>query len=100
VIKYAETNMRPFTKGTPNGWDIIEVPSMSNPNKKYRVDVTNGRCSCPAWIFQRGGERKPCKHLLKWGFRQVYFKPGEIKEPQKVVDKITETVKVNVKSGA
>lgn len=78
--QYAVTKMVPFTKATPHGWDIIEVPSMSNPNKKYRVDVTNGRCDCPAWIFQRGGDRKPCKHLRKWGFVQLAAQGTQLQE--------------------
>lgn len=43
----------------------------SDSGSHYRVDVTNGRCSCPGWKFQRkgpDGNRKPCKHLLQFGF--------------------------------
>lgn len=72
-------------KGTANGWDIVEVPSDSNPNKKYRVDITHGRCSCPAWVFanRRANGLKPtCKHLDRLGFEGV---PDEVSiaEPKK-----------------
>jgi predicted nucleic acid-binding Zn finger protein len=46
---------------------VVEVPSQSNPDKMYRVDLTNGRCSCPAWTFNR--DRKPCKHLRALGYK-------------------------------
>lgn len=49
---------------------VVEVPSSSNPNKVYRVDLVNVRCSCPAWIFSRG-ERKLCKHLRGVGFTDL-----------------------------
>lgn len=52
------------------GGDVIEIRSTSNPKKIYRVDVVNGRCSCPAWIFQRG-KRKPCKHLEAMGLQSM-----------------------------
>jgi hypothetical protein len=52
------------TKSTQ--YTVLEVASTSNPNVKYRVDITNGRCSCPAWKFKRGG-RTLCKHLLALG---------------------------------
>ncbi len=52
------------------GYDVIEVVSESNPKRSYRVDVINGRCSCPAWIFQRGRIKQPCKHLRSLGFKQ------------------------------
>lgn len=42
---------------------------MSNPNVKYRVDLTNGRCSCPAWTRKR--VRTPCKHLKALGYFDV-----------------------------
>ena len=48
---------------------VILMPSDSNPKVTYTVDVTNGRCSCPAWKFQRGGSRKVCKHLQRLGFQ-------------------------------
>jgi SWIM zinc finger len=49
------------------GRDVIEIRSVSNPKTVYRVDVVNKRCSCPAWIYQRGPVRKPCKHLKSMG---------------------------------
>lgn len=50
-------------------YTVVEVLSESNPNKTYRVDVTNHRCDCPAWEFTkaRQGVRKSCKHLLALG---------------------------------
>lgn len=80
---YAETNRVLFTKGTEHGWDIVKVKSKSNPNVEYTVDMTHGRCSCPAWKFQKGGERKPCKHLKALGFKQVMAPVADIKEPAK-----------------
>ncbi len=68
---YAKTNKKLFVKATAHGWDIVRTPSQSNPDKYYTVDMTHGRCSCPAWIFQKGGERHPCKHLRKLGFNRV-----------------------------
>lgn len=68
---YAETNKVLYTKATPNGWDIVTVHSESNPKITYTVDMTHGRCSCPAWIHQKGGERKICKHLRRLGFKQL-----------------------------
>ena len=63
-------NAKPFVEVVAEslGNDVIEIRSTSNPNKTYKVDVVNGRCSCPAWIFQRGGSRQPCKHLKQMGF--------------------------------
>lgn len=52
---------------------VFTVPSTSNPNKSYRVDVTNGRCDCPAWKFKRAsedGKRTPCKHLRQFGYTE------------------------------
>jgi len=63
--------------GTPtaHGWDIVEVKSQSSKTgKTYRVDMTHGRCSCPAWIFQKakvGETRAICKHLSALGFKQL-----------------------------
>lgn len=77
---YAETNRHLFTKATEHGWDTVQVKSKSNPNVSYTVDVTLGRCSCPAWKFQKGGDRKPCKHLLSLGFKQVMPNIVDFKE--------------------
>lgn len=79
---HATTNKVLFTKPTVHGWDVVTVPSNSNPDVKYTVDMTHGRCSCPAWKFQRGG-RKPCKHLRALGFTEVYSDIPAIKEPVK-----------------
>jgi predicted nucleic acid-binding Zn finger protein len=53
------------------GKDVIEVHSDRTPGVVYRVDLINGRCSCPAWKFQKGGARLPCKHLRGLGFLNV-----------------------------
>ena len=51
---------------------VIEIPSSSNPNKLYRVDITNGRCSCLGWTrHAKNGGRKPCKHLIQLGFKEI-----------------------------
>lgn len=52
-------------------YTIIEVPSSSG-STTYRVDVTNQRCSCPAWKFK--SERKMCKHLKAFGFTDLVCK--------------------------
>lgn len=81
---YAETNKVLFTKGTEHGWDTVQVSSRTNPNVKYTVDMTHGRCSCPAWKFQKGGRRKPCKHLLSLGFKEVITDMDmQVTEPKK-----------------
>ena len=60
-------------KGAYRKYMVVEVASDSNPSKKYRVDLTNGRCSCPSWIFQRARaeDRKPCKHLVRLGYKKA-----------------------------
>ncbi len=45
---------------------VVEVQSHSDPTKVYRVDLTNRRCSCPAWVYQRKRNRV-CKHLREQG---------------------------------
>jgi hypothetical protein len=50
-------------------YTIVTMPSTSNLDKSYRVDVTNGRCDCPAWKFSKG-HTKVCKHLQALGFKQ------------------------------
>ena len=50
--------------------DVIWVASMTS-NRRYKVDLVHGRCSCPSWIYQRGGSRKPCKHLRALGFTET-----------------------------
>jgi len=40
-----------------------EVPSDSQPDKKYVVSIRNGewQCSCPVWIYRR----QECKHIRR-----------------------------------
>jgi hypothetical protein len=85
-------------QATPDGWDVIEVPSESNPARKYRVDVTFGRCDCPAWKFKRpgsDGRRDPCKHLSALGFtRLVEFSTSKV--AAKAVQSVAQTLKVKL----
>lgn len=52
---------------------VFTVPSSSGRGV-YRVDVTNGRCSCPGWTLKRAnpltGKRPPCKHLRQFGYSE------------------------------
>ncbi len=64
---YATSPMFPAKLGRDGKPVVVEVNSMTS-SKVYRVDLTYGRCSCPAWIYQKGGGRKPCKHLRQLGF--------------------------------
>ena len=64
---YATSPMFPAKLGRDGKPVVVEVNSMTT-SKVYRVDLTYGRCSCPAWIYQKGGGRKPCKHLRSLGF--------------------------------
>lgn len=68
---------------------IVPVRSHSNPNKEYKVDLTHGRCSCPAWIHQKGGVRKPCKHLRSLGYSEIV----EVMDVQEPVKSPTQSVK-------
>lgn len=82
-------------KGTANGWDVLKFPSDSTPGKFYTVDVTHGRCSCPAWIFanKRANGLKPtCKHLNRLGFVPIPDAPS-VAEPKKVGAKTSIKVK-------
>ncbi len=80
--KFAKSSIFSDATNVDGSAIVVEVNSKSNPNKKYRVDLTHGRCSCPAWVFQKG-ERQPCKHLRELGFtallqQEVY----EVAEPK------------------
>jgi len=79
-------------RATENGYDTVLVPG-SKPGVFYTVDVTFGRCSCPAWKFQHGTTRKPCKHLRALGFTEPV--EMEVAEPQKAQK---QTVKVKEQS--
>jgi hypothetical protein len=82
----------PEAKPSPDGWDIVLVPSESNPARSYRVDVTHGRCNCPAWTHQKG-DRWPCKHLKSLGFK--YFIGGDVEVSQPKKAKVGQKVKVH-----
>ena len=77
---YSESNTPIKGTPTPDGWDMVLVESDSKSGKYYRVDVTFGRCNCPAWTHQKG-ERKPCKHLRALGFKEVLGTNVDLKEP-------------------
>lgn len=49
-------------------YTVVVVQSESNPAITYNVDVVNGRCSCPGWIYRRG-HGQTCKHLRGLGFK-------------------------------
>ena len=42
------------------GNGIVLMPSQSDPNRQYRVDVVRKTCACPDFQYRR----QPCKHLL------------------------------------
>lgn len=92
MIQHATTNKVLFTKGTAAGYDTVQARSKTNPNVTYTVDMTNGRCSCPAWKFQKqgsDGRRNPCKHLKSFGFsRLVDFNSQPLKPVQSVAQKV------------
>lgn len=56
-------------------YGVVTLPS-SDGKREYRVDVTNGRCSCPAWKFQKG-HAKPCKHLRALGYKERVSADGQ-----------------------
>lgn len=60
-------------RGNQVAYGVFTVASTSNPKKSYRVDITNGRCDCPAWKFARAGangKRPLCKHLKSLGYSE------------------------------
>ena len=81
--KYAESDIFSDTPDEAGKAIIVEVKSTGS-NRTYRVDLTAGRCSCPAWKFQKGGERSPCKHLRSLGFTKI-IAMTDLKEPKKEV---------------
>ena len=89
---YAQSERAIKGQPTEYGWDIIEVPSSSG-TKMYRVDVTHGRCSCPAWVMQKGGERKLCKHLRDLGFKQL-IETSDVEFTEKSSTYVGEKIKV------
>lgn len=73
--QYAVSNTVPNLPNPDGSPVVIEVRSKSSATTTYRVDITYGRCSCPAWKFQKG-VRKPCKHLRELGFT-LYEEPAQ-----------------------
>ena len=72
---------------------VIKVPSNSKPGKFYDVDLTAGRCSCPAWVFKK--VRVPCVHLKSLGYYDVQQAATiqEIKETQPSINEQGEVIK-------
>ena len=60
------------TRGSAT-YAVFTIPSSSG-NSEYRVDVTNGRCSCKGWTLKKAdpitGKRVPCKHLRQFGYSE------------------------------
>lgn len=77
--QYAESTIFSNQTGHDGKAIVVEVHSKSNPNRMYRVDLTNGRCSCPAWVFKKG-ERTPCKHLRDLGYVPMQSKDMQVIE--------------------
>lgn len=71
-------------------YTVLEVQSQTS-DKVYRVDVTNKRCSCPAWKFQtrRSEGKSLCKHLKSLGFTELVQSPAKSQNDPLVVDGIT-----------
>ncbi len=71
-MKYAESVIFSDARDENGKNIVIEVPSSSG-NKMYRVDLTNGRCSCPGWTRHANpdGSRNPCKHLRALGYTKI-----------------------------
>lgn len=80
---YATTNRVLQGVRQEQGHELVLMQSASNPAKFYRVDITHGRCNCPAWINSKS--KAPCKHLKALGFVAVN---GDVpvSEPKKVQD--------------
>lgn len=70
------------------GKDVYGVFTVkSSSGKEYRVDMTNGRCDCPAWKFSRktaDGRRPLCKHLLSLGYKEPEITPPAYVPPVKM----------------
>jgi hypothetical protein len=58
-------------KGNRQAYGVVTIPS-SDGKREYRVDVSNGRCDCPAWKFSK--TRQTCKHLRAMGFVDLVTK--------------------------
>lgn len=54
---------------------IAKVQSQSDGRKFYAIkrnDKTGQvSCNCPAWIFQRGGQRNACKHIREMDAKEL-----------------------------
>jgi predicted nucleic acid-binding Zn finger protein len=83
-MKYADSTVFSDAKNVDGSNIVIEVPSSSG-TRVYRVDLTNGRCSCPGWTRHANsdGSRNPCKHLRALGYTKITTVDDllDIKEP-------------------
>jgi len=50
----------------PEDENIIEVPSMTDPDVSYKINKAEKTCSCPAFRKSKG-KKKQCKHLIAAG---------------------------------
>lgn len=81
--------------------DRWEVPSNSDPDKKYTVAVTYDGiygCTCPAWKFQKldFAFRKPCAHIKRIKAQETipnYIPPKQQPVVRDFVEKETVMVK-------
>ncbi len=44
---------------------VIPVPSDSNPEQQYEVDLDQGTCTCPQYVHKLVGTGRECKHFAK-----------------------------------
>ena len=78
-----------LTKMVPRYEALAEVDSDSRAGVTYTIkrDRVTGKfsCNCPAWIYQKGGGRKPCKHVIRFVHAvksvglEIAEEPGEMK---------------------
>jgi len=55
----------------PPGQNYIEVQSSTNPEVKYRVDLTRLSCNCPAYTYRKRNGHRVCKHILSLGYTEA-----------------------------
>lgn len=73
------------TKGPRANSEAVVATVRSESGREYRIDVSNRRCSCPAWRFAKAdahGNRKPCKHLIELGLGEPLAPIEMLKVPK------------------